>query len=105
MKISFLALALSLMLAVPNLVLAHSPIFDCFDNGDGTISCQGGFSDGSSASGVKVYLKDASGKTVQSLTLDANSECTIDKPKGEYKMEFDAGDGHSIAISGENIVE
>ncbi len=100
-----LIMALVMMLGVPAMAMAHSPIFDCFDNGDGTIMCQGGFSDGSSASGVKVYVKDAAGKTVQELALDANSEITIKKPEGVYSMELNAGEGHTINVPGDKIVE
>ncbi len=103
MKKSLLAAAL--VLSLPTFAMAHSPIFDCFDNGDGTIMCQGGFSDGSSASGVKVHVKDGAGKVVETLALDANSELTIKKPEGAYSMELDAGEGHSISISGDKIVE
>ncbi len=105
MKRIFVTLALVIMLGMPAAAFAHSPIFDCFDNGDGTITCQGGFSDGSSASGVKVFVKDGAGKTVETLALDANSEITIKKPSGAYSMEMNAGEGHSINVSGDKIVE
>ncbi len=105
MKRSLIMLAAVTMLSVPAMAFAHSPIFDCFDNGDGTVTCQGGFSDGSSASGVKVYLKDGSGKVLETLSMDANSEVTVKKPSSAYSMEMDAGEGHSINVSGDKIVE
>ncbi len=100
-----LSTALAASLMVPTLAMAHSPIFDCYDNGDGTIMCQGGFSDGSSAAGVKVNVLDGSGAAVQNLVLDANGEITIDKPAGAYSMQLDAGEGHAITVDGKNIVE
>jgi hypothetical protein len=36
--------------------LAHTPLCSCYDNGDGTVTCEGGFSDGSSASGVQMRV-------------------------------------------------
>ncbi len=105
MKKGFLLLVTLTVLSMPSMVLAHSPIFDCFDNGDGTIMCQGGFSDGSSAAGVKVHVKDGSGKVVETLAMDSNSEITIDKPEGAYSMEMDAGEGHAIVVDGKDIVE
>ncbi len=105
MKKGLLVLAAVMLLAMPTMALAHSPIFDCFDNGDGTIMCQGGFSDGSSAAGVKVHLKDASGKVTKTLALDANGEISIKKPEGKYAMELDAGEGHKIEVPGDKIVE
>lgn len=37
---------------------AHTPLFSCYDNGDGSVTCEGGFSDGSSAAGVAVRVED-----------------------------------------------
>lgn len=105
MKAQLTALALAATLVVPAVASAHSPLFDCFDNGDGTVSCQGGFSDGSSASGVKITITDGAGAVLNALVLDANSECTFDKPEGVYRVGFFAGEGHSIDIDGEDIVE
>ncbi|MFI3270670.1 MAG: hypothetical protein R3Y11_01015 [Pseudomonadota bacterium] len=105
MKARFTALALAATMVVPALAQAHSPLFDCYDNGDGTVMCQGGFSDGSSASGVKITITDGAGAVLQTLNLDANSECTFDKPEGDYKVGFYAGEGHSIDIDGADIVE
>ncbi len=85
--------------------LAHTPLFSCYDNGDGTISCEGGFSDGSSAAGVAVHIQDGSGKTVQETKLDENSEITFKKPAGDYAVMFDAGEGHKITVPGKDIVE
>lgn len=92
------------MVALPGTAHAHSAIFDCFDNGDGTISCQGGFSDGSSAAGVAVKV-EAGGSVVERLKLDSNSEITFKKPAGDYRVTFDGGEGHSIAVDGKNIVQ
>lgn len=82
---------------------AHSALFDCFDNGDGTILCQGGFSDGSSAQGVRIVIKDSDGNTLQEARLDSNSEAVLDKPASAFTILFDGGTGHSIEINGESI--
>ena len=76
----FASLALAAAVALPGAAFAHSAIFDCFDNGDGTVSCQGGYSDGSSASGVSIKIKDAKGDVLRELKLDSNSEVSF--PKG-----------------------
>ncbi|MBQ7738747.1 MAG: hypothetical protein IJT59_03730 [Desulfovibrionaceae bacterium] len=98
-------LVLAAAFAWPQLTLAHSPIFDCSDNGDGTISCEGGFSDGSSASGVAIHVQDASGKAIEELKLDKNSEITFKKPSQAYKVTFDAGAGHQVTKDGKDIVQ
>ncbi len=85
--------------------MAHTPLFSCYDNGDGTITCEGGFSDGSSAAGVAVHILDGSGNALQETKLDEFSELTFDKPKGEYTVQLDAGEGHSIEVPGSDIME
>lgn len=86
-------------------VFAHTPLCSCYDNGDGTVFCEGGFSDGSSASGVKIRVLDASGNAVIEGAMSENSEFEFDKPDGDYKVVFDAGPGHEITIEGKDIVE
>ncbi|MFW5838109.1 MAG: hypothetical protein ACOCVM_08865 [Desulfovibrionaceae bacterium] len=82
---------------------AHTPLFNCYDNGDGTVSCEGGFSDGSSAAGVAVHVLDGSGNTLLDTKLDEFSEVTFDKPEGGYTVQFDAGEGHAIEVPGSEI--
>ncbi|WP_461210696.1 hypothetical protein [Desulfocurvus sp. DL9XJH121] len=97
------ACALSLVLAAA--AFAHTPICSCFDEGDGTVTCEGGFSDGSSAAGVGIHVLDASGKSILDGKMNENSEFNFKKPGGDYTVMFDAGEGHQIRISGSDIVE
>ncbi len=93
----------SLIFVVSSL-FSHSALMSCFDNGDNTVTCEGGFSDGSSASGVEFYvLKD--NKKVYKTKMNENSEASFTKPKGEYTAVFNAGEGHQIKIDGSNITE
>lgn len=87
------------------IALAHTPLCSCWDNGDGTITCEGGFSDGSSAAGVAIYVKDASGNVLMEGKLDEDSEFTFEKPSCPYTVQFDAGEGHKITTRGEDIIE
>ncbi len=105
MNKAIITLSMAAALSIPSMAFAHSPIFDCSDNGDGTVSCEGGFSDGSSASGVAIHVQDASGKSIQELKLDKNSEISFKKPAGAYKVTFDAGAGHQVTKEGKDIVE
>ena len=86
-------------------VLAHTPLCSCYDNGDGTITCEGGFSDGSSASGVQMRVEKDGGGTLLKGKMDEDTEFTFDKPGEAYKVVFDAGEGHLIEIDGKEIVE
>ena len=98
-------LALVAALAIPSLASAHTPLFNCFDNGDGTISCEGGYSNGNSAAGTTTLVKDGAGKVVQTLKLDENGGITLDKPKGDYSVTMDGGEGHQVEVKGKDIVE
>jgi len=84
---------------------AHTPLCSCYDNGDGSVMCEGGFSDGSSASGVALIIRDQAGKTVLEGKMDENSEYEFKKPDGAYSVLFDAGAGHRIEISSQDITE
>lgn len=101
----FMAWALVGLLTLPGLALAHTPLFSCFDNADGTIYCEGGFSDGSSAAGVAILVKDGNGEVLLRDELAKTSDIEFDKPEGEYTVIFDAGEGHDIKISGSQIFE
>ena len=96
-------LAFSLLAAIP--VMAHTPLCSCYDNGDGTVTCEGGFSDGSSASGVEMRVEDGSGNVLVNGKMDEDSEFTFKKPDGSYTVKFDAGPGHLVEVKGEEIAE
>ena len=100
-----LIFALVVVMFAAGSAFAHSPLCDCFDNGDGTITCEGGFSDGSSASGVKVHVKDGAGKSLIEGKMNEDSEYTFKKPSVDYMVIFDAGEGHSVEVNGKDIVE
>lgn len=91
--------------AFPGLAAAHTPLFACYDNGDGTIYCEGGFSDGSTAAGVPVVVKDGSENEIEQLKLTQNSDVEFEKPDGDYSVWFDGGEGHRIEIPGSRIFE
>nr|WP_321980787.1 hypothetical protein [uncultured Cohaesibacter sp.] len=84
---------------------AHTPICACYDNGDGTVLCEGGFSDGSSASGVAMKVYDDNENLILEGKMSEDSEFEFDKPDGDYNVLFDAGPGHTIEINGSEIVE
>ena len=82
---------------------AHSALLNCFDNADGTFTCEGGFSDGSSAQGINIIIKDKNGNILQKATLDSYSEVVLTKPQGDFTVLFDGGPGHSVEIPGSSI--
>jgi hypothetical protein len=84
---------------------AHTPLLSCYDMGNGTVLCEGGFSDGSSAAGVAIRVMDATGNPLLEGEMSEHSEFESDKPAGGYSVIFDAGPGHNIEIDGSDIVE
>jgi hypothetical protein len=84
---------------------AHSAVCSCFDNGDETITCEGGFSDGSSAAGVSVRVLDARDKVLVDGKMDDSGTFTFQKPEVEYHVLFDAGQSHVVMIDGGDITE
>ncbi len=102
-----LSLATTTLAAIltSNLAMAHTPVCACYDNGDGSVLCEGGFSDGSSAAGINVEVRDEKGKVLLQGSMNEDSEFEFDKPGTQYTVMFDAGPGHEIEISSADIVE
>jgi len=91
-----------LILSAP--ALAHTPLFACYDNADGTVLCEGGFSDGSSAAGVAIRVLGADRSVLLESQLNNLSEIEFDKPAGDYTAVFDAGEGHRLEIPSSRIL-
>jgi hypothetical protein len=98
---SLLAPVLLMALAAP--AFAHNAICDCYDNGDGTITCEGGFSDGAKAVGVPLRVLDQSGKVLIDGKMSEQSDFTFPKPKVDFRVQFDAGRGHVVTIDARDI--
>ncbi|HET7609285.1 MAG TPA: hypothetical protein VFL84_11450, partial [Gammaproteobacteria bacterium] len=69
------------LLALAAAAYAHNAICDCFDNGDDTITCEGGFSDGAKAVGVPLRVLDTAGKVLVDGKMSDQSDFTFPKPK------------------------
>ena len=83
---------------------AHTPLFDCFDDGNGSFTCEGGFTDGASAAGVTVRVLDAQGKVLAQGELDAAGSITFERPDNVFSVVFDAGAEHSLTVFGDDIL-
>ena len=86
------------LLALTGPAFAHSPICNCYDNGDGSVTCEGGFSDGASAEGVAVRIVDESDRVLLAGKMAADSTYTFDRPDDEFHVIFDAGMSHIVTI-------
>ena len=90
-----------LLLARP--VVAHSPICNCYDNGDDTVTCEGGFSDGASATGVSIRVFDERDRVLLDSVMAEDSTYTFDRPSEEFHVIFDAGQSHLVTIYSADI--
>ena len=100
-----LVYSLLLSTGILQLAYAHTPICDCYDNGDDTITCEGGFSDGGTAAGVPMRVLDGSGKILIDGAMSDQSDFTFARPEGNFHVEFEGGDGHIVQIDGRDIEE
>jgi hypothetical protein len=76
-------------LTLSTAVSAHTPLCSCCDMGDGTVLCEGGFSDGSSAAGVAISVVDGNDNPIIEGELSEYteySEFEFDKPSGDYTV-------------------
>ncbi len=106
MKQLMLATLIIAFLAFPSRAFAHTALCACMDNGDETVTCEGGFSDGSSAAGTYVRVMDKeTGKVITYGKMDEEGEYTFDKPTVPYIVVMDGGEGHQVEIEGSNIIE
>lgn len=92
-----------LAFALCGVAAAHTPICNCYRNGDGTITCEGGFSDGSSAAGVAMTVSDMGKNVLVKGVMDDFGTFTFDIPDVPFIVCFDAGPGHKLEIKGEDI--
>jgi hypothetical protein len=97
---ALLILPLALLTTVAD---AHNAICQCFDNGDETITCEGGFSDGGKAVGVPLRVLDAAGKVLVQGVMSGHSDYKFARPKGGFRVVFDGGEGHVVTIDGRDI--
>ncbi|MGP1594294.1 MAG: hypothetical protein ACTTH8_03505 [Treponema sp.] len=92
-----------IFIATAGVLFAHSPLLLCWNNEDGTITCEGGFSDGSSAKGVEIRVENDKGTVLVKGVMDKNSEFTFKKPKGTFTIIFDAGPGHVVKVPSSKV--
>lgn len=104
-KTKLLLVYMLLSLFFTSYAFAHTPFCSCLDNGDGTILCEGGFLDGSSAVGVRIQVVDTNGKILIEGYMDKKSEFRFNKPSGEYTVILDAGFEHTVTVPGSEIME
>jgi hypothetical protein len=106
--IGFSALAAgALLLGSASVVLAHESYMDCFDNRDGTITCEAGYEDGSPPNDQdRVLLKDADGRTLVTGFFDAEGRFTFPRPaEDDFMMIFIGIEiGHTNRVNARDLI-
>ncbi len=99
----YAAVAMLLMASWPVTASAHAPVFDCHKETDGSVACEAGFSDGSSAAGMKVRVMDLTNKVLMEGILTKQGTYSFKPPAGKYHVMFDGGPGHTVTMDSEDI--
>jgi len=97
-----LALSAALLALSAPMALAHYPFCNCALQG-GQITCNGGFSDGTSAEGVKLDVISYDEDVLVPASFDASSKVSFPKPDGEFYILFDAGPGHIVEVDWQDV--
>jgi|GEM_PF-418421 len=80
---------------------AHKPLLSLADQGDGVIMAEAGFSDGASAAGHKIIVKDEkTGAVISEYKVGEDGTVEIKSPSVPYTVTLDAGEGHVVTKAG-----
>lgn len=84
----------------------HEPYMDCFDNNDGTITCEAGYEDGSpTGDSDKIVIKDDKGNTLSSGKF-TDGVYTFQRPAGHFVAVFvGSGIGHMQRIPDSGLIK
>lgn len=80
----------------------HTPVMNCFDNGDESVNCEASFSNGESVNGV-TFRVIQDGKIIIENKFGEDGTVTFKKPSGDYEAQFDAGKGHQVIVKSKDI--
>ena len=83
---------IAVMIASP--AFAHDPIISCFDNKDGTITCEAGYSDGAASAGQTIRVMMPNKRLILENKFGRDSSYTFKKPEGDFLVEFVGDPGH-----------
>ena len=87
---------LGFMAATP--AAAHAPLLDCGPSGANMITCEAGYSDGSSAANQVIRVRDGEHRLVFEDRFDQNGSYNFTRPEGEFHIQFEGDQFHSIIV-------
>lgn len=83
---------------------AHYPILDCTTSSK-EVTCEASFSDKSKAPGVVMEVFSEDDEVIAKGRTDDESKYKFSRPDGVYFIIMDAGPGHVLEISDEDVQE
>ena len=84
--------------------MAHAPLLACFDNGDATITCEAGYSDGAAAAGQRITVLDDGDRLLLEAQFDEDSAYTFDAPDADlYQVRFQGDAEHGVSVYSNEI--
>lgn len=82
---------------------AHPPFCICKMANATTVSCEGGFADGTGVPGVRLDVIRYDESVVLQTKFGPDSTVSFKRPDGEFYMLFDAGPGQSFDVDYKDI--
>jgi len=107
MKKTFFGAAI---ITLSNTVLAHYPILDCHysktpNEAHEQVTCEASFSDRSKAPNVVIEIVSEDDEILVKGLTNATAKYQFSRPDGSFFIIMDAGPGHVLEISDEEVNE
>ena len=97
------AVFLTALVTLPAPAFAHDPIISCFDNKDGTITCEAGYSDGAASAGQTIRVMMPNKRLILENKFGRDSSFTFKKPEGDFLVEFVGDPGHRAVFDSSDL--
>lgn len=84
---------------------AHNALISCFDNGDQTVTCEAGYSDGASSAGQVIRVLQINKRLILEAKFSKDGTFTFKKPDVAFYIEFIGDSTHMATFDGEDLVK
>lgn len=101
----FCGLTLGSVMLVSAAASAHNALISCFDNEDGTITCEAGYSDGASSAGQVVRVLQTNKRLILEDKFKKDGTYTFKKPDVAFYVEFIGDAAHLATFDGDDLTK
>jgi hypothetical protein len=84
---------------------AHNALISCYDNGDETVTCEAGYSDGASAAGQVIRVLQANKRLILEDKFKKDGTYTFKKPSVAFYIEFIGDPSHQATFDGDDLAK